>query len=75
MPWRAKEREDAVVCGTHDIAVVPAHGLDQELKSRIDQATSVRRIELLHQLGRAFDIGEQRCDESVFAVQYALSLH
>ena len=57
---RPEQREDAVVGRLHDIATVTPHRLDHQLQRRIDNAAGLFGIEVLHQLGRALDIGEQR---------------
>ncbi len=65
----AEQREDAVAGGLHDVAVVAMRGVDHQLQRRIYHAASVFGIKVLHKLGRALDIGEQRGDGLAFAFQ------
>ena len=55
---RAEECEDAVTRRLHDIAFVVTDRLDHELERRVDNCSRLLRVEVLHQLRRAFDIGE-----------------
>ncbi len=66
---RAEQRKDAVAGGLHDIAVVAMHRVDHQLQCRIDNGTRLLRVEVFHQLHRAFDVREQRRD------RLALPLH
>ena len=66
----AEQREDAVAGGLHDVAVVAMRGVDHQLQRRIDHAASVFGVKVLHQLGRALDIGEQRGDGLALALQH-----
>ena len=57
---RAEQREDAVAGRLHDVAVVAMRRVDHQLQRRIDNRARLFRVEVLHQLGRALDVGEQR---------------
>jgi hypothetical protein len=50
-------------------AVVAAHRVDHQLERRIDNRARLLRVEVFHQLGRAFDVGEQRGDGLALAVE------
>ena len=56
----AEHREDAVAGRLHHVAIVAIHRRDHELEGGIDDRAGFLRIEVLLQLGRALDIGEQR---------------
>ena len=45
--WRAKQREDTVAGGLHDVAVVAVNRIDHELQRRIDIARCLFGIEVL----------------------------
>jgi len=56
----AEEREDAVTGRLHDVPVVAMDSVDHQLKRRVDDRPRLLRVEVLHQLRRALDVGEQR---------------
>ena len=66
---RAEQRENAIAGGLHDIAVVAPHRVDHELKRRVDDRVGFFGVQLLHQLGRARDVGEQRGYRLALAVE------
>src|SRR5215470_14830509 len=63
-----EQREDAIAGELHHVTVVAPHRLDHQLQRRIDNRARLLRVELFHQLGRALDIGEQRCDRLALAI-------
>src|SRR5579862_651302 len=67
--WSAEQREDAIACGLHDVAVVAAHRVDHQLECWIDDRARFFRIEILLQLGRSLDVGEQRRHRLALAVE------
>src|ERR1700683_2344233 len=66
--WSAEKREDPVAGGLHNVTVVAAHRVDHQLERRIDDRARFFRIEILLELRRALDIGEQRGDRLSLAV-------
>ena len=70
---RAEQREDPVAGGLHDVAVVAMHRVDHQLQRRIDDRARFFGVEVLLQLGRALDVGEQRRDRLALAVRCAPS--
>ena len=66
---RAEQREDAVAGGLHDVAVVAMDRVHHQLERRIDDRARLLGIEVLHQLRRALDVGEQRRDRLALAVE------
>ena len=66
----SEQREDAVAGGLHDVAVVATGRVDHELQRRVDNRARLLRIEVLHQLGRALDVGEHRRDHLALAVDW-----
>ena len=67
---RAEQREDAVAGRLHDVAVVAMDRVDHQLERRIDDRARLLGVEVLHQLGRALDVGEQRGDRLALAVEF-----
>jgi hypothetical protein len=55
-----EQREDAVTGRLHDVTVVAMRRVDHQLQGRIDNGARLFGVEVLHQLGRALDVGEQR---------------
>ena len=53
----------------HDVAVVAMDRFDHQLERRIDDRARFLGIEVLHQLGRALDVGEQRGDRLALALE------
>jgi len=47
---RAEEREDAVACRLHDVAVVAMDGVHHQPQRRIDNGARLLGVEVLHQL-------------------------
>ena len=66
---RAEQREDSVAGALHDVAVVAPHRIDHQLQRRIDNRARFFGIEVLFELGRALDIGEQRGDGLALAFE------
>jgi hypothetical protein len=66
----AEQREDPVAGGLHDVSVVTMRGVDHQFQRRIDHATSVFGIKVLHKLGRALDIGEERGNGLALALEF-----
>ena len=64
---RAEQREDAVAGRLHDVAVEVLHRLDHQAQRGIDERLRFFRVDVLHQLGRTLDIGEERGDRLAFA--------
>ena len=71
---RAEQREDAVAGRLHDVAVVAMDRVDHQLQRRIDDRARLLGVEVLHQLHRALDVGEQRRDRLALALARAPSL-
>ena len=71
----AEEREDPVAGGLHNVAVVAPNCVDHKLQRRVDQGAGFFGIEILLQLRRALDIGEQHGDQLALAFRYILSCH
>ena len=68
--WRAEQREDAVAGRLHDIAVVTSHRVDHQLERRIDYRARFFGVEVLLELGRSLDVGEQRGDRLALALEF-----
>jgi hypothetical protein len=58
----AEQCEDAVAGGLGDITAVPAHCLHHQLERRIDDGAGFFGVEVLDQIHRSFDVGEQHSD-------------
>ena len=65
---RAEHRENAVAGALHDVAVVAAHRVDHQLERGVDNRARLFGIEVLLELSRALDVGEQRGDRLALAV-------
>src|SRR5215469_18682153 len=65
---RAEDREDAVAGALHDVTVVAPDRVDHQPERRIDNRSRFFGIEVLLQLGRSLDIGEQRSDGLALAL-------
>jgi hypothetical protein len=65
----AKQCEDAIAGRLHDITAVALDRIDHQLDCRIDNRARLFRIKILHQLGRALDVGEQRRHGLALALQ------
>ena len=57
---RAEQRKDPVDGGLRYVAAVMMDRIHHQLQRRVDQAARLLRIEVLHQVHRALDVGEQR---------------
>ena len=53
----------------HDVAVVAADRVDHQLQRGIDNRARFFGVEVLLQLGRSLDVGEQRGDRLALAVR------
>jgi hypothetical protein len=43
--------------------------VDHQLERRVDDGARFLRVEVLHQLGRALDVGEQRRDRLALTIE------
>ena len=59
-PARRRSRRCRRRCDLHDVTVIAMRRVDHQPERRIDNRARLFRIEVLHQLGRALDVGEQR---------------
>ena len=66
---RTEQCEDAVAGRLHDVAVVAMDRVDHQLQRGVDNRARLFGIEVLHQLGRALDVGEQRRDRLALALE------
>ena len=66
---RAEQCEDAVAGALHHVAVVAMHRFDHQLQRRIDNRARLFGIEILLELGRAFDVREQRRHRLALALE------
>jgi hypothetical protein len=71
---RAEQGEDAVAGRLNDVAVVAMRCVDHQLQCRVDNRARLLRVEVLHQLGRAFDVREQRRHRLALAVDHRRSI-
>ena len=55
----AEQGEDPVAGALHDVPVVAASGVDHQLERGIDDRPRLFGIEILLELGRSLDVGEQ----------------
>ena len=67
---RAEQGEDSIAGRLHDVAVVAMDRIDHQLERGIDERARLLGIEVLHQVHRALDIGEQRGERLALAVRY-----
>ncbi len=65
----AEQCEDAVAGGLHDVAVVAMHRVDHQLQRRVDNRACLLRVEVLLQLGRAFNIRKQCSDRLALTIE------
>ena len=65
----SEQREDSIAGGLHDVTVVATGRVDHELQRRVDNRARLLRIEVLHQLRGALDVGEQRRDRLALAFE------
>jgi hypothetical protein len=66
---RAEEGENTVTGRLHDVAVVAVDRVYHQFKGWVDDAARILRVEILRQLGRAFDVSEQSSDCFAFTVE------
>src|SRR5439155_10328790 len=66
---RSEQRKYAITGGLHDVAAIAMDGVDHQLEGWIDNGTCLFRVEVLHQLHRAIDVGEQRGDRLALTVE------
>src|SRR5262249_44134498 len=64
---RTENREDAIAGALHDVTVVAMDGADHQLQRRVNDSSSLLGVEVLHQVHRTFNIGEQGTDRFAFA--------
>jgi hypothetical protein len=67
--WRSEQSKNAIAGGLHYVTVVAPYRLDHHLQRRIDNRASLLRVDVFHQLGRAFDVGEERRDRLALAIK------
>src|SRR5258708_37374970 len=67
--WGPEQGEDAVACRLDDVTVIAPHGFDHQLQRRIDDRARLFGVEVLHQLGRTLDVGEQRRHRLALALE------
>ena len=67
---RAEECEYTVAHRLHDVAFVMPHRFNHELERGVYNRPGLFRVEVLHQLSRASDIGEERGDSFALAVYH-----
>jgi len=56
---RSEHREDAVAGGLGDVAAVALYRLHHQIQCRIDDGPGFLRVEILHELHGALDVGKQ----------------
>jgi hypothetical protein len=66
---RAEQRHETVAHDGVDGALVAVHGLDHALEHRVEKLLHVLRITVGDHLHRAFDVGEQHCDQLALAFE------
>ena len=64
----AKQCENTVASGLRDIAAITVYRFHHQLQHRVDYRPRLLGIEIADQLGRAFDVGEQRGNYLALAV-------
>ena len=67
---RPEQGKDTVASGLHDVPAVAMDRVDHQLERGIDNRPRFLGVEVLHQLHRAFDIGEQGRNGLALAVAY-----
>ena len=72
---RAEQREDAVSHRLRDIAFIAMHGFHHEQQRRVDNCARFFRVEILDEIHRVLDIGEQRGDGFPFSIIGPARLH
>jgi hypothetical protein len=53
----------------HDVAVIALYRVDHDAQGRVDDCAGLFGIEIAHQLGGAFDVGEQRRHRLAFPLR------
>ena len=66
---RAEDCEDAVAGRLRNVAAVTMHRCHHKLQHRVDDRARLLGIEIAHQLGRAFYVGEQGGDGLALAIE------
>jgi hypothetical protein len=46
--WRAKQRENAIAGGLHDVTAVTSYGFDHQIQCRINNSACRLGVEVLH---------------------------
>ena len=69
-----KQCENSVAGGLHDETTVAVYGVYHQLECGIDKGTRLIRVEVLHQLHRALDVGEQCGDGFALTVERTVGL-
>jgi hypothetical protein len=64
----AEQGEDTVAGGFGDVAVVTMHCVHHQLEGRVDDGAGFLRVEVLDQVHRALDVGEQCGDGLALAI-------
>ena len=57
------------VVGISHVAVVAARRVDHQLQRRGDVGTCFLKVEFIHQISRALDVGEQGVDQLALGVE------
>jgi len=65
----SKEGENAVTSGLRHVTAIVMNRVNHQLECRIDKRARLFGVEVLYQLHRALDVGEQRRDRLALAVQ------
>jgi hypothetical protein len=63
-----EQRKNAVPGRLHNVALVAMDRVDHQLERGIDNGTRLFWVELLHQLHRALDVGEESGNRFAFTV-------
>jgi hypothetical protein len=66
---RAEKGEDAVARRLGDIAAVVLHRFDHQFQCRIYDGARFFRVQILHKVHGAFDVGEQKGDSLALALE------
>ena len=65
---RPEQREYSIAGRLHHVPVVTTHRVDHQLQCGVYNRARFLGVEVLLQLGRALDIGEQRGDDLALAL-------
>src|SRR5713226_2399482 len=71
----AKKGKDAIAGGLSDVAVIAVDGVHHELESRVDDGASFFRVEVLNQIHRAFNVGEEGSNSFALTVREGTRFH